>query len=87
MEGWGAGRGLESLLHSSALLAFTSYTRTEARADLERFREHCQQDMEILVNCEENKMRSHRPIRDWEMDEENDVFYSNQFLSVVRCQI
>ena len=85
-EGWGEGRGLESLLHPAALLAFTSYTRTEARADLERFREHCHQDMEVLVNCEENTMRSHRPIRDWEMDEERDVFYSNQFISVVRCQ-
>ena len=85
-EGWGEGRGLQSLLHPAALLAFTSYTRTEAGADMERFSQHCQQDVEILVNCEENKMRSHRPIRDWEMDEENDVFYSNQFLSVVRCQ-
>ena len=44
------------------------------------------QEMEILVNCEMNKMRSHRPIRDWEMDQEKDVFYSNQLLSVVRCQ-
>ena len=51
-----------------------------------KFTEEHQQDMEILVNCEENKMRSHRPIRDWEMDDEKDVFYSNQFLSVVRCQ-
>ena len=77
---------LSSLWSRAALLAFTSYTRTEAGADMERFSQHCQQDVEILVNCEENKMRSHRPIRDWEMDEENDVFYSNQFLSVVRCQ-
>ena len=58
------GRGLQSLLHPAALLAFTSYTRAEAGADMERFSQHCQQDVEILVNCEENKMRSHRPIRD-----------------------
>ena len=85
-EGWGAGRGLSSLLHQGAVLAFTSYTRTEAQADLETFTTHCDQELEILVNCEINTMRSHRPIRDWEMDHENDVFYSNQFISVVRCQ-
>ena len=69
-----------------APLVFTSYTRTEAEADLQRFTEHCDQEVEILVNCQENKMRSHRPIRDWEMDREMDVFYSNQFITVVRCQ-
>ena len=85
-EGWGAGRGLASLLHPGAVLAFTSYTKTEAEADLERFTSQCQQEVEILTSCEQNKMRSHRPIRDWEMDQENDVFYSNQLLTVVRSR-
>ena len=40
--------------------------------------------MEVLVRCQENPMRSHRPVRDWERDEDRDVFYSNQFVSVVR---
>ena len=77
---------LDALLHPGAVLAFTSYTKTEAEADLERFTSQCQQEVEILTSCEQNKMRSHRPIRDWEMDQENDVFYSNQLLTVVRSR-
>lgn len=80
-EGWS---GLGHLLHPGTLLIFTSYTKGEAETDLVRFQEHCEQEVEVLARCEENTMRSHRPIRDWELDCDKDVFYSNQFLSVVK---
>ena len=81
-EGW---VGLQTLLHTNlAPVIFTSYTKGEAEKDMERFQQCCETDLEILVRCERNVMRSHRPIRDWEMDDDRDIFYSNQFLSVVR---
>lgn len=82
-EGWST---LSTLLHPSTPLIFTSYTKGEADKDLRRFLEYCEAEVEILVKCEENPMRSHRPIRDWELDQDKDVFYSNQFLNVVRLQ-
>jgi len=84
-EGWENGwKGLQGLLlpHETPLV-LTSYTKGEAQSDLNRLLKHSG-DLDILVNCQENEMRSHRPIRDWELDNDNDVFYSNQFVSVVR---
>jgi len=80
-EGWA---GLNHLLHDNSLVIFTSYTKGEADADLNRFLVHCDQEVEVLVKAKENSMRSHRPIRDWELDRDRDVFYSNQFISVVK---
>jgi len=80
-EGWA---GLGHLLHQGSILIFTSYTEGEAVTDLARFLEHCDKEVEVLARCEENNMRSHRPIRDWEQDRDKDVFYSNQFISVVK---
>jgi len=80
-EGW---LGLNHLLRDNTLLIFTSYTKGEADADLTRFLDYCDSEVELLVKAEENPMRSHRPIRDWEQDRDRDVFYSNQFISVVR---
>ena len=81
-EGW---VGLPSLLHDNkAPVIFTSYTRGEAMRDMARLEQMCEAELEVLVRCERNVMRSHRPVRDWEMDEDRDVFYSNQYLSVVR---
>ena len=37
---------------------------------------HCDKEAKVLARCEENNMRSHRPIRDWEQDRDKDVFYS-----------
>ena len=34
---------------------------------------HCDKKVEVLARCEENTMRSHRPIRDWEQDRDKDV--------------
>jgi len=80
-EGWA---GLNHLLYDNSLLIFTSYTKGEAELDLSRFLTHCTKDVEVLIRTEENPMRSHRPIRDWEQDRDKDVFYSNQYLSVVK---
>ena len=38
--------------------------------------------VEVLARCEENSMRSQRPLRDWE-GAGGDLYYSNNFLSVV----
>lgn len=84
-EGWS---GLGTLLYpdSKSPVIFTSYTKGEAEADMARFLEHCDTDVDILINCQQNVMRSHRPIRDWEMDDDKDVFYSNQYINVVRLK-
>jgi len=81
-NGWEAGIASLSSLNRIPVI-FTSYTKGEAQADLKRFLDVSNSDLDILVNCAENSMRSHRPIRDWEMLEEKDVFYSNQYFSVV----
>jgi len=80
-DGWS---GLGSLLHPNTIVIFTSYTKGEADADLARFLTHCEKEVEVLVRAEVNTMRSHRPIRDWEQDRDRDVFYSNQYISVVK---
>ena len=85
-EGW---KGLGSLLHpSGAPVVFTSYTGTEARDDLRRFQEDCGgQEVEVLVQSEENKMRSYRPRRDMMgLEEEIDVFYNNFYINIVRLK-
>ena len=86
-QGWSQ---LGSLLHSSEVpLIFTSYTQGEANKDLERFLSQCGHDddkVEVMMSCDRNVMRSHRPIRDWEMDQDRDIFYSNQFISVVKLK-
>ena len=82
-EGWSDMKDLVPPYPS--LLIFTAYTLGEAEKDLERFKKHCETD--LLVSCSENPMRSWRPCRDWENDQNNDVFYSNQYLSVARSKI
>ena len=84
-EGWA---GLGSLLHSNGVpVIFTSYTRTEALEDLSRFQEVCGQELEVLVQCEENTMRSHRPRRDMGLEEEIDVFYNNYYINILRLKL
>ena len=81
-SGWQAGIASLCALKDIPVI-FTSYTKGEARADLQRFLDASDSGVDILVNCEENPMRSYRPIRDWEMDDEKDVFYSNQYINVI----
>ena len=72
------------LFHLDTVVIFTSYTKGEA--DLAIFLAHCGQgvEVEVMPRYEEDSMRSHRPIRDWEQDRDKDVFYSNHFISVVK---
>jgi len=78
-EGWA---DLPNLVpQSGGLLVFTSYTGGEANKDVERVQKYC--DVRVLVS-EENPMRSLRPCRDWERDLNKDVFYSNQYYTVVQ---
>ena len=84
VEGWA---GLGSLLHQTGTpVIFTSYTKAEALADLKRFKEHCGQEVEVLTESEENKMRSYRPRRDMGLEEEIDIFYNNFYINVVRAK-
>ena len=83
VEGWEEGwSDLKELLPTApaSLLIFTAYTREEAAKDLQRLLKYC--DVEVLVS-QENPMRSRRPCRDWENDQDSDVFYSNQFVTIV----
>jgi len=81
-EGWDEGwADIKDLVPGSeSLLIFTAYTASEAEKDLERLLKYC--DVEVLVS-HQNPMRSYRPCRDWENDQNKDVFYSNQFVTVV----
>ena len=67
-----------------ALLLFTSYTQSEADQDLARFRRYAPADCTVLLAARHNPMASRRPIRDWETDGNEDVFFASQYLSVVR---
>ena len=84
---WKEGQ-LGSLLHQTgAPLVFTSYTEAEARRDMERMMEECGQRLEVMVNCQENPMRSlypRRSIQSWY--DGVDVYYDNYYLSVVRAK-
>ncbi len=81
LEGW---RHLDQLVPGvGALLAFTSYTKLEARQDLARFSKYAPPDCRLLQSAEVNPMGSRRPIRDWATDGDEDVFFANQYLSVV----
>ena len=64
-------------------LIFTSYTFTEAEKDFELIQKFSNNDIVVEACKIENPFRSHRPVRDFEFDNDCDVFYCNQFLSVV----
>ena len=79
-EGW---EGLGSLLqHNGAPVIFTSIRKSIALRDLKRFQEFCGQEVEVLVQCQENKRRSYRPRRSVQID----VYYINSYISIVRAK-
>ena len=85
-RGWTKAE-VTSLLHKNgAPLIFTSNAAEEARKDMESFLGFCDVDVDILINCEENEMRSHRGIRNHLLEDEVDMFYSNHTVSVVRMK-
>jgi hypothetical protein len=71
--------------HPGVPLVFTSYTKTEAIKDLDLIQKGSD-NLETLVAAQRNPFRSHRPIRDFEYDNDCDVFYSNNFYSIVLKQ-
>lgn len=64
-------------------LLFTSYTLTEAEKDLKLI-QGTEEDLKIVAERTRNPFRSHRPIRDFECDNNKDVFYNNQYFSLVK---
>jgi len=70
--------------HTGVPLIFTSYTQTEALRDYELIRKSSEHDLMIDACQVRNPFRSYRPVRDFEFDNDCDVFYSNQYLSIVR---
>jgi len=63
-----------------SVMVFTSYTNNEAVEDLKRVHKYC--NVKVLAS-EENPMRSLRPCRDWATDMDKDVFYANQYYTVL----
>ena len=72
--------------HVGVPLIFTSYTISEAQKDLDLIRKSLDHDLNLKIEARhiKNPFRSHRSHRDFEYDNDYDVFYSNQYLSVVR---
>ena len=80
------GPSLQYLVqHVNVPLIFTSYTLTEAHKDLKVFKDNVDAaNLSFDKTKVANPFRSHRPVRDFEFDNNCDVFYSNQYLTVVR---
>jgi len=68
-----------------APLLFTSYNVGEARRDFNRVHRESKIHLKVDAQREENPFRSLRPIRDWELEDDQDVFYNNQFFSLIRA--
>ena len=70
-------------------LLFTSYTQNEAGMDLQSFKSQFTEDelahkLKFYASGVKNPFRSHRPVRDFECDDNRDIFFANQYLTVVR---
>ena len=70
--------------HVGVPLIFTSYTQTEAMRDYEIIQKSSEHDLKTDARQLHNPFRSYRPVRDFEFDNDCDVFYNNQYFSVVR---
>jgi len=74
--------------HPMVPLIFTSYTENEAALDLTSFKKQFSDGelakLKFEVTGAKNSFRSHRPVRDFACDNNMDVFYANQFVTVVR---
>ena len=69
--------------HVDVPLIFTSYNLTEAKEDYELILENSPSELMTKAGKVKNPYRSYRSIRDFEFDHDSDVFYCNQYLSVV----
>ena len=70
--------------HKGVPLIFTSYTWTESKRDYDLIRQESQHEIGTDECMLPNPFRSYRPVRDFEYENDRDVFYSNQYYSVVR---
>lgn len=62
----------------------TSYNLTEAEKDLKLISEANAGKLKVEVGAQENPFRGHRPFRDFEFCQNRDVFFHNQYYSVVK---
>ena len=71
--------------HAGVPLIFTSYTLSEAQADYQLILENSSEELSTKTCKVLNPYRSYRSIRDFEFDHDCDVFYCNQYLSIVNA--
>eukprot|EP00094_Tigriopus_californicus_P007565 TCALIF_07284-PA protein Name:"Similar to Mss51 Putative protein MSS51 homolog, mitochondrial (Mus musculus)" AED:0.14 eAED:0.19 QI:0/0/0/0.6/0.75/0.8/5/0/441 len=70
--------------HCSVPLIFTSYCQSEAAKDLESMQK-TGKNFDTVLCKEINPFQSYRPFRDHECDMNRDVFYTNQYLSIIKA--
>ena len=68
--------------HSNIPLILTNHTLTHSKESLKRMTD-LNLDLDLIKTNEKNPFRSHRPIRDYELNQDMDVFYNNQYLSIL----
>lgn len=72
--------------HKGVPLAFTSYTKLEAKVDLCLVRSIAEQNninIETLIDGIRNPYRDMRPYRNWENSDDDEIFYCNGYLNAV----
>jgi hypothetical protein len=84
-EGWREGwLHLDQLVPGpGSLLLFTSFTAKEAVEDLARFKKYAPPGCTVLLAAQRNPMSGRRPARDPTLDDNEDVFFANGYISVV----
>lgn len=76
---------LPRLLAPNVPLLITSYTRGEAKQDLERLKPIIDNRVVKTIACQRNRFRSLLPLRDWSSPSE--FYYKNNFYTVIQvCQ-
>jgi splicing suppressor protein 51 len=63
-------------------LIVTSYTSDEAYKDIARILDCRKDTLTVYLKCSKNPFASRRPFRDWD-SENSDVFFQNDFISLV----
>ena len=80
VEGWA---DIPSIVPATGCLTvYTSYNAWEAKRDLKIVDKYC--DVNVLASGE-NPMRSHLPLRSYARTDGKDVYYSNQYYTVLEC--
>lgn len=71
--------------HVGVPVLFTSYNLTEAKRDFSSILKS-RSDLQVKAAKVKNPFQSWRPHRDFEMCQNKDIFYANQYFSVVKRQ-